>query len=318
MNINITYYNKEELVIDKDLDFSELKETILEDDRVYWISIKNLEPEKEIELCKFYNIHEIVCRDLHDEDKNSKYENFGDYVFIILKLARFKDKDYEEIEYKTISMVIKVGKMLTFVDEDIDILDCVKNRIKDNEVLRNKDTNILFYIILDKVLDDYFDTIENLGERIDDLEDELLIDPTNETLEKIYNLKRNLVLIRKTLWSIRNAINNLSLNPLYSDSNSNYYLRASYDDCIQLIDLVETYREICSGMLDTYLSSIGNKTNEVMKVLTIATMIFTPLTFYTGLFAMTMKTTISYVIFWSLTIGSLIYMIIMFKDKGWI
>ncbi|HEY4544344.1 MAG TPA: CorA family divalent cation transporter, partial [Tissierellaceae bacterium] len=145
----------------------------------------------------------------------------------------------------------------------------------------------------------------------------LLINPNKKILQDVYELKRNFIYIRKSLWSIRNMLNNVSLGDEIIDDKSIYYIKSVYNDVIQIIDLVETYREVCSGMLDTYLSSIGNKTNDVMKILTIVSTIFIPISFYSNLFMMNMKNIYSYVIFWGLSISTALCLLLYFKRKDW-
>lgn len=164
-------------------------------------------------------------------------------------------------------------------------------------------------------LGNYYD-INSLVLR-DVLEDELLVNPNKKILQDVYELKRNFIYIRKSLWSIRNMLNNVSLGDEIIDDKSMYYIKSVYNDVIQIIDLVETYREVCSGMLDTYLSSIGNKTNDVMKILTIVSTIFIPISFYSNLFMMNMKNIYSYIIFWGLSISTALCLLLYFRKKDW-
>ncbi len=182
----------------------------------------------------------------------------------------------------------------------------------------------LLYSLLDAIVDGYFLLLEEIGEIIDTLEDELLIEPSDEILQKIYVLKRDLIYIRNNLWPMRNVSSNLSKDQYdLIDGKTIYYMRDISDNVIQIIDLVEIYREICSGMLDTYLSSIGNKTNEVMKVLTIFSTIFIPLSFVAGVYGMNfdympeLRWKYSYHTFWIFSLGITGFMLRYFKKKNW-
>jgi magnesium transporter len=198
-------------------------------------------------------------------------------------------------------------------------------RLKEGTNIRKNGADDLLYGLLDAIVDNYFLIVEDIGEKIDTVEDELLLNPKKEILQKIYTLKRDLIYIRNSLWPMRNVISSLSKNDYdLIDGKTIYYLRDVYDHVIQMIDIIETYRDICSGMLDTYLSSIGNKTNEVMKVLTIFSTIFIPLTFLAGVYGMNFRYLpelnwkYGYFSFWIISIIIIILMLRFFRKKDWL
>lgn len=178
--------------------------------------------------------------------------------------------------------------MITFQEGDRDVFDPVRKRIRERKGRITKSgPDYLAYTLVDAIVDHYFVVLEKIGEQIEDLEEELVAEPTTETLQIIHQIKRELVFLRKSSWPLREVLGGLQRGEpeLFSESTA-VYLRDVYDHTIQVIDTVETYRDMVGGMLDIYLSSISNKMNEVMKVLTIIATIFIPLTFVAGVYGM--------------------------------
>jgi len=186
-------------------------------------------------------------------------------------------------------------------------------------------TDYLMYALLDAVVDNYFVVLEKIGERIEDLEEQLIADPGPETLQAIHHLKRELIFLRKSVWPLRESISALERGELdLIQDKTTVYLRDVYDHTIQVIDTVETYRDMVSGMLDVYLSSVSNKMNEVMKVLTIIATIFIPITFIAGVYGMNFKhmpeleTEWGYPVVWLVMILIGVVMLAYFRKKKWL
>lgn len=317
-----TSYNEKDY---KEESIKDLKSLKKEDFfKVHWIEIIGLhDVELILEIGNIFNLHPLVIEDILNMSHGPKLEEYEDYLFLVTKNIYINNKG--ELETEQISFILMDDIIISFKETDREVFSNLKRRLKIRSSIRKAGGEILLYTILDTIVDDYFLVIGNISEEIDEVEDELLNNPTKELLQDIYELKRDLIYLRKILWPMRNILNSISRNDFeIIDSKTNYYFRDIYDHIIQMIDIVETYREICSGMLDIYLSSIGNKTNDVMKILTIFSTISVPLTFLTGVYGMNfvyqpeLQWRYAYLVFWILSIGITIIMLKYFKDKDWI
>lgn len=292
--------------------------------KVKWLNIIGLHDTMLIdELCKGLNIHPLVTEDILNTGQGVKFENYEDYLFVNTKLVFLNSQG--ELEREQISFVLFEDRLISFQEIQSSLFNPLIKRLLEGTYIRKNGTDDLFYGLLDAIVDNYFILMEDIGDKIDEVEDELLSDPSKNILEKIYNLKRELIYIRNSLWPMRNIVGRLSKNDFaLIDERTSYYLRDVYENTVQAIDIVETYREICSGMLDTYLSTIGNKTNEVMKILTIFSTIFIPLTFLAGVYGMNFKYLpeldwkYGYLSFWLISIITIGIMIRFFRKKGWL
>lgn len=332
-NINKSIDNKttiKYIEYDKDKHYREEigKEEIREflddiEDKVKWLKIVGIdEVEKINELCSPLNLHPLDIEDILDTSKNAKIDDYDDYLFLIAKRMYYIE---EELGIEQISFILYKDRLVSFQEFESHIFKDIEDRLREGGNLRKAMVDDLLYFLLNEIVEDYFKLLEVFGEKIDLLEDELLIDPDKKTLGKIYILKKDLIYIRNSLWPMRNLLSKLSKDEFdLIDGKTVYYMRDIYENVIQVIDLVEIYREICSGMLDTYLSSIGNKTNDVMKVLTIFSTIFIPLTFLAGVYGMNFKYIpelnwkYSYHTFWIISIVITGFMLRYFRKKDWL
>jgi|SRR5690625_3317554 len=324
-NVKLTYtkYNKENIErksIENIDEFIHDKEP----NKVKWLNITGLQDTELIEnLCQTLNVHPLVVEDILNTGQAAKYEAFEHYLFLNAKSIIFNKKD--ELEAEQISFLLFKDRLISFQESESTIFDPLKKRLVGGTYIRKNNADDLLYGLLDNIVDHYFVVMEKIGDEIDKVEDELLSVPTKEVLHKIYALKRELIFIQNTLWPMRNVVNTLSRNETdLIDEKTTRYFQDVYDHVIQMIDLTETYRDISSGMLDTYLSSISNKTNDVMKVLTIYSTIFIPLSFLAGVYGMNFKYfpelnwKYSYPLFWLVSILITIIMIRFFKKKDWL
>lgn len=287
-----------------------------------WLDVTGLTDETLISnITSGLNVHKLVLKDILDVELNPKLGDYDDYIFLITKTTEYKD---DELLTKQISFILFKDKLISFSEKASDIFIDVNKSIENMNNIRKNGPDDLLYYLLDVIVDNYFSTIETIGETIDELEDYLLDNPSKEFLTRVYTIKRQLIFMRSLLYHMRNVTSSLSKNEFdLIDGKTIYYLRDINDQIIQIIDLVETYRDICSNMLDTYLSSIGNKTNEVMKVLTIFSTIFIPLTFLAGVYGMNFKYLpelywkYGYLGFWVISFIVIGFMIRFFKKKGW-
>ena len=255
---------------------------------VTWINIDGIHDVEIIEkIGKNYGIHPLLLEDIVNTEQRPKIEDFEEYLFVVLKMLSFDEKQ-GEIKIEQVSLVIGPNYVLSFQEQEGDVFDPVRDRIRRAKgKIRKMGADYLAYALLDAVVDGYFLILERIGDRVEDLEETLIKRPDMNTLQSIHFLKREMIFLRRSVWPLREVISGLSRNESkLIQASTEIYLRDVYDHTIQVIDTVETYRDMISGMLDTYLSSISNRMNEVMKVLTIFAAIFIPLTFLAGIYGM--------------------------------
>ncbi|MDP8214415.1 MAG: magnesium/cobalt transporter CorA [Candidatus Euphemobacter frigidus] len=293
---------------------------------VTWINIDGLHQTEIIEkIGKHFGLHPLVIEDIVNTGQRPKVEDFGEYIFVVLKMLGYDDKK-TEVTSEQVSLVLGSNFVISFQEKLGDVFETIRSRIREGKGrIRKMGVDYLTYALVDSVVDYYFFILEKLGDKIEEVEEELVSDPKPETLQMIHSLKRELLFIRKSVWPLREVISGLQRGEysLISDATVIYF-RDVYDHTIQVIDTVETFRDMVSGMLDTYLSSISNRMNEVMKVLTIIATIFIPLTFIVGIYGMNfefmpeLKWHWSYPAVWLVMIGVFIGMIVYFKKKKWL
>ena len=255
---------------------------------ITWINIDGLHEIEVIEkIGKHFEIHPLVMEDILNTDQRPKMEDFDKYIFFVLKMLIAGEKE-QDIHSEQVSLILGKNFVISFQEGIGDVFDSARGRIRSGKTrIRRKGADYLAYALLDAIVDGYFGILEKIGERIEDMEEDLISNPEPKTLQKIYNLKREMIYIRKSIWPLREVINNLLREESKIISESTHiYLRDLYDHTVQVIDTVETFRDLISGMVDMYMSSVSNKMNEVMKVLTIFAAIFIPLTFVAGLYGM--------------------------------
>jgi magnesium transporter len=255
---------------------------------VSWINIDGLHDVELIEkIGKQFGLHPLILEDIVHTGQRPKLEDFGDHVFITLKMLYY-NKQKGEIESEQISLIFGQNFVISFQERVGDIFDPLRERIRKGKGrVRKVGADYLAYALMDSIVDNYFVILEELGEKIEDAEQELAVNPTLETLQTIRTFKKEMIFLRKSIWPLREVVNSLERGESsLVDESTLIYLRDVYDHTIQIIDTVESYRDMLSGMLDVYLSSISNKMNEVMKVLTIFAAIFIPLTFIAGIYGM--------------------------------
>jgi len=293
---------------------------------VTWINIDGLHRVDIIEdIGRHFNLHPLLLEDVMNTDQRPKMEDFNDTLFIVLKML-FYSREEDVLLQEQVSLFLGRNFVISFQERVGDIFDPIRERIRKGlGQIRKMGADYLAYTLLDTIIDNYFIILEYLGERIETLEEELVTKPTPVTLKVIHRLKRYMIFLRKSVWPLREVISTIgrSESDLIKDTTAPY-LKDVYDHTIQVIDTVETFRDIISGMLDIYLSSISNKMNEVMKVLTIIATLFIPLTFVAGIYGMNFKYmpelewSWGYPGVWLIMITIAVIMAIYFKRKKWI
>jgi magnesium transporter len=259
--------------------------------KVTWLNVDGVhQPEIIEQVGKHFGLHPLVLEDIANTGQRPKIEDYDDYIFLVLRMLRFDDKG-SETKTEQVSIIIGSDFVISFQEKEGDVFDPIRERIRNNKGrVRKMGADYLAYALIDAIVDNYFMILEKLGEAIEEVENKLVINPKAETLQIIHDLKREMIFLHKSVWPLREVIDRLerSESPLINKSTC-VYLRDVYDHTIQVMDSVETFRDMLSGMLDIYLSSVSNRMNEVMKVLTVIATIFIPLTFVAGVYGMNFK-----------------------------
>ena len=265
----------------------------LDTDSVSWVELLGFgNKETWRQMGEVFNLHLIAQEDIVNVPQRPKVVDYEDHLLIIAWMVMLHPKS-EDFHKEQVSFILGKHYLLTVQEEpDYDCFDPVRDRIRKGKgIIRKHGADYLAYTLLDSIIDGFFPVLEVYGERIEELEDEVVARPTRKTLEKIYKIRRDLLTLRRAIWPQRDAINVLIRDSSHLISPEvRIYLRDCYDHTVQVMDMVETYRELSSGLMDVYLSSMGNKMNEIMKLLTVMSSIFIPLTFVAGIYGMNFNT----------------------------
>ena len=293
---------------------------------VSWINIDGIHEVEIIEkIGKMFDIHPLVLEDIVSITQRPKYEDYEKYIYVVLKMLSYNDNKME-INTEQVSFIIGQNFILSLQEQEGDIFDSLRVRIRNSKGrIRKMGADYLAYALLDAVVDNYFIILEKIGEKIEEIEELLVTEPTHETLETIHHFKKELLFLKKYVWPLREVINSLTRSEsTLINENTTIYFKDVYDHTIQVIDTIETFRDITAGMLDLYLSSISNKMNNVMKVLTIIATIFIPLTFIAGIYGMNFKFMPElewrwgYPAIWTIMLSIFVSMVLYFKRKDWL
>jgi len=255
---------------------------------VTWININGLHEVDIIDkLGQNFGLHPLLIEDILNTEQRPKMEETENYIYFVLKMIQLNEDDHQ-IMTEQVSVVLGSNFVISLQEREGDVYEPVRERIRKSKWrIRKLGSDYLAYALLDAIVDNYFIVLENIGEQIEDTEQQLTDNPTPEVLSRIRNLKKDMIYLRKSIWPLRELISGIQrIESSLIQESTEVYFKDVYDHTIQIIDTVESYRDTISGMLDIYLSSISNKMNEVMKVLTIFASIFIPLTFVAGIYGM--------------------------------
>ena len=255
---------------------------------VTWINVEGLhEVETLRELGECFGLHPLALEDVLDTSQRPKIEDYDDYLYIVVRVLRYDEAD-DELRSEQLSLIVFRGAVISFQEGGGDIFGAVRTRIRANKGrIRKMGTDYLMYSLLDAVVDGCFVALEQMGDRIEALEEEVITDPKRSTMITIHRLREQTALLRRAIWPLREVVHFLERGetPLLQEATG-IYVRDLYDHTIQVVETTESFRDLLSGMADMYLSSVSNRMNEVMKVLTIIATIFIPLTFIAGIYGM--------------------------------
>jgi len=287
--VRITVMDYDESRIEeKELDSADQCGAYRDKPTVTWVNVDGVHEPSVIEnIGRCYDLHPLLLEDILHTIQRPKAEDFESYVFMVVKMLYLRRED-GKAEAEQVSVVLGENYVLTFQERPGDVFEVIRDRLRSGKGrIRKMGADYLAYSIMDAIVDNYFLVLEALGDDVEELEEEVVDRPDRGTLGRIYALKRELLFLRRSVWPLREVISGLERGEsLLFRKPTLVYLRDVYDHTIQVIDTVEANREVVSGLVDVYLSSISNRMNDVMKVLTIIATIFIPLTFIAGIYGM--------------------------------
>jgi len=324
--LTLIEYNEDTLEVHVSQDIDIIKNLKFPEDRKIWINVDGLHQTELIEsLGQVFGVHPLVLEDILDTTQRPKTEFYEDYIYVTIRTL-FYERLENAVDSDQISIILGNNFILSFQEMGTDLFKKIRHRMeRPAGNIRKKGVDYLAYSLLDSIVDNYYLLLEDIGEEIERLEDELIKEPASATLQSVHELKREMIVLRRSLWPLREITASLQRDEsgLIRES-TDIYLRDLYDHSIQVIETVETYREMLSGMLDLYISTVSNRMNEVMKVLTTIATIFIPLTFIAGVYGMNfeympeLKWEWGYpaVMIFMATISAI--MLYYFKKKSWL
>ncbi|KPJ95748.1 MAG: hypothetical protein AMS18_02320 [Gemmatimonas sp. SG8_17] len=326
--VTVMAYGPDGLVEVDLLDLAEARK-FLDQFPVTWVNVDGLGDAKAIQaLGEIFGLHPLAQEDILNLRHRPKLEEYPDQIFVMTRMALLA----ESFEHEQISLFLGPNYVVTFQEQSGDCLDPVRERLRQKRgQFNNYGADYLAYAILDAVIDGYFPVLEEYGERLEALEEEILERPRQDTIFKVQAAKRDMLALRRSIWPQREFLSRLVRDtpPLISE-RTQLYLRDSYDHAIRIMDLVDTYRDISSGLTELYMSSVSNRMNDVMKVLTIIATIFIPLTFVAGIYGMNFNPDASpfnmpelnwywgYPAFWCVMVVTAVALLVFFKRREWI
>lgn len=295
-------------------------------DSVTWVNIDGLHQIDLIEqIGNYLEIHPLILEDIVHIDQRPKLEDMDAYLFIVLKMI-YLDKESGELDAEQVSLIVGPRFVVSFQERPGDVFDSIRSRIRNSGGrIRRMGADYLAYTLIDAIVDEYFNILETVGDEIESIEDEVITSPSPATLQRLHQIKGRLLFLRKSVWPLREMISALERTETrLVHKQIHPFLRDLYDHSIQIIDMLETLRDMNAGMFDMYLSSLSNRMNEVMKVLTIIATIFIPLTFIAGIYGMNfehfpeLKWRLGYPAFWGVIVLIAFVMILFFKKRKWL
>ncbi|SJM90676.1 Magnesium transport protein CorA [Crenothrix polyspora] len=296
-------------------------------DTITWVVINGLKDVSIIDaIGKHFNIHALVLEDILNTHQRPKLEEFKDYLYIVMKAVTLDARTYS-VHYEQISLLLLPNFVFTFREKPDDLFQPVYDRLNiPTSHVRSFGADYLTYVLIDSIIDEYFTMQDSIDELVEEVEDELLVNPSAQTLATIQKIRRELIFLRRTIAPLRELLKSLHRSSESSllDDRTRRYFGDVYDHVIRISESVESYRDLIASMLDIYLSSISNKMNETMKVLTVFASIFIPLTFIAGVYGMNfeympeLKWRWGYPVLWSVFVGVSVFLLAYFKKKKWL
>ena len=292
---------------------------------ITWINVNGLDDiDSIVKLAKTYQIHNLTLEDILNTEHRPKVEEFEDYIFIIAKDITW---DAEKgPEYEQISIILTKNTVITFQEHKGDCFDSIRKRIEINAGrIRKMGSDYLAYTLLDSMVDEYFKTLDQLGQRLDDFENQAVDETGRQFLKRLQSIKQQVLALRRIIWPLRESISTLQrLDTELISEELHPFLKDLYDNILQIDETIENYRELIVSIMEVNLSSVSNRMNEVMKVLTIISTIFIPLTFVVGVYGMNfrympeLEQPLGYPLVWAVMVLIALGMIAFFKRRHWL
>jgi magnesium transporter len=293
---------------------------------VSWINVDGLHDLDLVqEVGEHFGLHPLVLEDLVHVGQRPKEEEYEGYVYVVLPMLSW-NRDQGSLDDEQLSLILGPNWVMTFQERVGDVFEPVRERLRSAKGrIRTRGVDYLAYALIDAVVDRYYEVLEGVGDATEVLELQVLDDPTTDSMARLHHLKRELVALRRSVWPVRDVINGLlrAETPLIQ-AETRVFFRDVYDHSVQVIESVEALRDVVSGAIDLYLSNVSNRTNEVMKVLTIMASIFIPLTFMAGIYGMNFEYMPELAVRWAypalwaamiLVAGGLV---VFFRRRGWL
>lgn len=295
-------------------------------ERVTWIDVDGIHDVAVVQsLGEQLGLHPLVMEDILNTAQRPKQEDYGHYLYIVMKMLRWDD-EHARLDVEQVSLVLGRGYVISFQERPGDVFEPVRQRLRTNKGrVRRMGADYLAYSLLDAVVDGYFSVLEQLGDRIEALQENIIQSPQPELMHDLHDLKRDGLLLRRSIWPMRELLSSLWRGESsLIERDIGIYLRDVYDHSVGAMDTLETFREMLSGLHDTYLSGLSHRMNEVMKVLTIIATLFIPVTFISGVYGMNFQHMPELAQPWAypaalgLMGGVMIGMVIYFRRKKWL
>jgi magnesium transporter len=298
---------------------------------VTWVNVEGVHDVSIIQqLGDHFGLHPLLQEDVANTEQRPKLEDYGDFLFLVLRMLyeqpSSESEDLVEIDSEQVSLVLGTDVVITFLEDPQDVFEPVRNRIRDNRGrVRKSGADYLLYALVDVIVDNYFTALERFSDLAEALEVEVMGEPSPATLPAIQQMKRAMIQVRRAIWPLRDVVSALLRGESRLVKKATVvYLRDVYDHVVRVVDIVETYREMVGGLMDIYLSTLSNRMNEVMKVLTIIATIFIPLTFIAGVYGMNFENIPElhwrhgYWYVWLVMLVSGVTLLVFFRRKKWL
>lgn len=316
----------EEKIVASADDCVELYERAKATKSILWLNIDGLHDLKVVEkIGSIFGLHPLVLEDIVNTTQRPKRMDYDTYIFMCLRLLEFSQENCR-IDTDQMSLILGENYVLSFQELAGDCLDPLRERIRQGKGrVRKSGADYLFYALTDSIIDSYFIILEQLGEGIQELEDQVLDNTDPETLNEVHHYRRQMMYVRRAVWPLREMISGLAREELVLICQSTrLFLRDVYDHTIEVIEIVEMFRDMLGGMIELYMSNLSNKVNSVMRTLTVIATIFMPLTFIVGVYGMNfdnmpeLHMTFGYYGVWAVMVGIAIGMLYFFRRREWI
>ena len=259
--------------------------------KVDWINVYGVHDPSIVEsIGKRFDIHPLVLEDIVNTGQRPKFEDYGNYCFIVLKMLSIDIQKWR-VQSEQVSLILGSGFLISFQERRGDVFEMVRERLrKSNGKIRYRGSDYLLYALIDAVVDNYFAVLETIGDALEGMEEELLETTDKKVIDALYYQKRELIVLRKSIWPLREVIGNLQRQETeYIEDATKVYVRDVYDHTIQVIDTIESFRDVVAGLREMYMTNVSNRMNVIMKFLTIVATVFIPITFVAGLYGMNFK-----------------------------